>query len=178
MAILCSFGGCQEVVDLVDNFRDALLFLEDVVGELFGRQMLEVGCGVGVFAVEVAAVGEQFGGGNFPGAVVLFAVVPPLEAIGEFLELDGLGLGVVLPAFGQRLLVVPDFFGRAGAVEEEEVRRDARVGREDAVGQPDDGVEVEFLEQFFLDAGADAVAEERAVRDDDSGAYRALGGDA
>ncbi len=36
--------------------------------------MLEVGRGVGVFAVEVAAVGEQFGGGNFPGVVVFFTV--------------------------------------------------------------------------------------------------------
>ena len=56
------------------------------------------------------------------------------------------------------------------AVEEQEVRRDARVRSEDAVGQPDDGVEIEVLEQFFLDAGADAVAEERAVGHDDRGA--------
>ena len=100
------------LLNLGHNFCDALLFLENIVGELFGRKMLEVSCGVGVLAVEVAAVGEQFGGGNFPGAVVLFALVPPLEAAGEFLELDRLGLGVVLPAFGQRLLVVPDFFRR------------------------------------------------------------------
>ena len=81
-----------------------------------------------------------------------------------------LGLGVVLAAFGQRLLVVPDVLGRAGAVEEEQVRRDAGVGREDAVGQADDGVQVELLEQFLLDAGADAVAEERAVGHDHGGA--------
>ena len=96
-------------------------------------------------------------------------VIPPFEAAGEFLELDGLGFGVVLPAFGQRLLVVPDFFGRMGAVEEHEVRRDARVGSEDTVGQADDGVEIEVFEQFFFDAGADAVAEEGAVGNDDSG---------
>ena len=67
------------------------------------------------------------------------------------------------------MLVVPDVFRRAGAVEEEQVRRDGRIRREDAVGEPDDGVEVVLLEQVFLDAGADAVAEERAVRDDDAG---------
>ena len=81
----------------------------------------------------------------------------------------GCGLGVVLPAFGQRLFVIPDFPRRAGAVEEQQVRRDARVGREHAVGQADDGVEVEFLEQFFLDARAHAVAEQRAVGHDDGG---------
>ena len=107
---------------------------------------------------------------NFPGALVFFSLIPPFEAVGELLELDGLGLGVVLPALGQRLLVVPDFFGRAGAVEEQQVGRDAGVGREDAVGQADDGVQVELLEQFLLDAGADAVAEERAVGHDDGGA--------
>ena len=78
----------------------------------------------------------------------------------------GCGLGVVLPAFGQRLLVVPDFFRRPGAVEEQQVGRDARVRREHAVGQPDDRVQVEVLEQFLLDPRADAIAEERAVRHD------------
>ena len=95
--------------------------------------------------------------------------IPPFEAAGEFLELDGLGLGVVLPAFGKRLLVVPDFFGRMRAVEEHEIRRDAGVRSEDAVGKADDGVEIEVFEQFFFDAGADAVAEECAVGNDDSG---------
>ena len=63
----------------------------------------------------------------------------------EFLELDGRGFGVVLPAFGQRLFVIPDFARRPGAVEEQDVRRDAGVRREHAVGQPDDGVQVEIL---------------------------------
>ena len=81
----------------------------------------------------------------------------------EFLELDRRGFGVVLPAFWQRLLVIPDFARRAGAVEEQQIRRDAGVGREHAVRQPDDGVQVEFLEQFFFDAGAHAIAKQRAV---------------
>ena len=36
-------------------------------------------------------------------------------------------------------------------------------------------MEVELLEQFFLDAGADAVAEQRAVGHDDGGAARLAG---
>ena len=134
--------------------------------------MFEIGGGAGVLAVEVAAGREQLRGGDFPGPVVFLPFVPPFEAVGEFLELDGLGLGVVLPAFGQRLLVVPDLFGRAERSKNSEVRRDARVGSEDAVGQADDGVQVEVFEQFFLDAGADAIAEESAVGHDDSGRRR------
>ncbi len=59
-----------------------------------------------------------------------------------------------------------------GAVEEHEVRRDARVRSEDAVGEPDDGVKIEVFEQFFFDAGADAVAEEGAVGNDDGSPAR------
>ena len=169
----CSpYGFPQRFLNLRHDFRDALLFFENIVGELFGWEMLEVGGGVGVLAVEVAAVGEQFGGGNFSGAFIFLAALPPNQAAGEFLELDRLGFGIVLSAFGQRLFVVPDFFRRMGAVEEHEIGWDAGVGCEDAVGQPDDGVEIEVFEQFLLDAGADAVAEERAVGNDDRGSAR------
>ena len=81
----------------------------------------------------------------------------------------GLVFGVVLASFGQRQFVVPDVLGRAGAVEEQQVRGDGRVGGEDTVGEPHNGVQVEFLEEFFLDPGADAIAEERAVGNDDRG---------
>ena len=168
--MICSYvvASCALISAMISAMRCSFL------------RMSSASCSGGRCSKSLAALGflrsrfasplfEQFGGGNFPGAVVLFALVPPVETVGEFFELDRLGLGVVLPAFGQRLLVVPDFLGRAGAVEEEQVGRDARVGREDAVGQADDGVEVELLEQFFLDAGADAVAEERAVGHDDGG---------
>ena len=122
--------------------------------------MRDVFLGTRVLAVEVAAIRQQFRDRHFPSAFVFLPLrartrlVPPFDALSEFLELDGGGLGVVFPTFGQRLLVIPDLACRAGAVEEQDVRRDAGVRRKDAVGQADDGVEVEFLEQFFLDAGA------------------------
>jgi hypothetical protein len=81
--------------------------------------MLEVSGGAGILSVEVTAVGEQFGRGNFPGSFVFFALAPPFKTTGEFFELDWLGLCIVLSAFGERLFVVPNFFGRMGAVEEE-----------------------------------------------------------
>ena len=43
-------------------------------------------------------------------------------------------------------------------------------GIEHAVGQPDDGVQVAFGEQRFLDAGLHALAEERAVGQHERGA--------
>ena len=61
--------------------------------------------------------------------------MPPFKATGEFFKLDRLGFRVILPSLGQRLFVVPDFFSWMRAVEEEQIGRDARVGREDAVGE-------------------------------------------
>ena len=143
-------------------------------------RMLSASCSGGRCSKSSAALGflrsrlqpaaSKSGGRNFPGAVVFFALVPPFEAAGKFLELDRLGFSVILPAFRERLLVVPDFFGRMRSVEEQEVCRNARVWSEDAVGQADDCMEIEVFEQFLFDAGADAIAEECAVRDDDSGA--------
>ena len=84
-----------------------LFFLEDIVGELLGREVLEVVGGIGVFAVEVDScqrpigiVFQQILSGNFPGAFVFLALAPPFEATGEFFELDRLGFGVVLSPFG------------------------------------------------------------------------------
>ena len=133
--------------------------------------MRDVFLGARILAVEIAAVGQQFGGGNFPGAFVFFSLGATMPMHSRRIPRTGSArFGVVLPAFGQRLFVIPDFARRAGAVEEQDVRRDAGVGREHAVGQADDGVQVEFLEQFFLDAGAHAIAEQRAVGRDDGGA--------
>src|ERR1700736_2695493 len=47
---------------------------------------------------------------------------------------------------------------------------DTSIRREDPIWEADDGVEIEPAEQLFLDPRADAVAEERAIRDDDAGA--------
>ena len=114
--------------------------------------MLEILFGDRVFYVEVDGdeiavfvVLEDVLSFNFPGVIVFLPIVAPGKAVGKFLELNRLSFGVVLSPFRQRLLVVPDLFGRAGAVEEEEVGWDARVGSKDTVGQADYGVEVELL---------------------------------
>ena len=138
-------------------------FFQDVGGELRGRQVRDVLLGARILAVEVAAIGQQFGGGHFPRVVHVLTFAPPLAQSCKLFKLDGRGFGVVLPAFGQRLLVIPDFARWAGAVEEQQVRRDAGVGRKHAARQPDDGVQVEFLKQFFLDAGAHTISKQSAV---------------
>ena len=160
----------EELLDVRHDLRDALFLLQDARGELFGREMGDVFLRARVFAVEVADGREQLGGGDFPCALIFLAARPPCDERGEFLELDGRGFGLVFPALGEWVLVIPDFARRPGAVEEKEVRGDAGVGREDAVREADDGVEIERAEQFVLDARADAIAEERAIRDDDGGA--------
>jgi len=113
--------------------------------------------GMRILSIKVAIVGQQFGGGDFPGVIILFPLLPPVQTGLELLELEGLGFGVVLAAFGQWLLVIPNFLCWAGSVEEEEIRRYAGVRSENAVGQADDGVKVEILQQFFFDSGAHAV---------------------
>src|SRR5690606_13482394 len=60
---------------------------------------------------------------------------------------------------------------------EQDIGGDAGVRREHAVGQPHDGMKIELLEKFFLDAGANTVAEQCSVRHDHGGARRmAYGG--
>lgn len=132
--------------------------------------MLNILLITGILDVEVAAVGQDVAGVDAPGAVVLFAVGPPGEAVFELFVLHGLGFGVVLAPVGQGLFVVPHPFCRAGAVEEKQVGGDAGVGGEDAVGQAHDSVQVELFQQFLFDAGAHAVAEEGAIGHDDGGA--------
>lgn len=56
------------------------------------------------------------------------------------------------------MFVLPDFFRRLTFDEEQQVCLDARVRTEDAVRQPDDGVQVALGQQLFLDRGLHAFA--------------------
>ena len=114
------------------------------------RKVLEIYFAARVLDVEVAVVLENVGGRHFPGAIVLFSFVPPGDAVCKIFKLNRLSFSVVLPAFGERLLVVPDIFRGAGAVEEHEIGWNARVGRKDAVRQSNNGVEIEVLSSFSL----------------------------
>ena len=140
--------------------------------------MRDVIFGAWIFPVEIAPAGQQFGHRHFPREVIFFALVPPSHQRREILKLDRRGFRVIFPAFRQRLFVIPDFTRRPGAVKEQEVRRDAGVGRKNAIRQPDNGVQVEILEQFFLNAGAHAIAKQCAVRHDHGGARLAGPADA
>lgn len=144
--------------------------IEDTRGKLFRRQVGDVLLAARVLKVEIAGdkaavtiIFQHVLNLDLPRPLVFFALVPPGNAVGEFLELDGLGLGVVLPAFGQRLFVVPDFLCRSTPVEEQQIGRNAGVGREHAAREPYNRVQIELFEQFLLDSSADAVAEQRAV---------------
>ena len=61
------------------------------------------------------------------------------------------------------MLVVPNVLRGLALGEEQQVGLDAGVGREHAVGQPHDGVQVAFGQQLLFDAGFDTFAKQRAV---------------
>ena len=112
-----------------------------------------------IFDVEVTAVSENILRGNFPGTVGFFPFFPPGEAFFKFLLLHRHGFGVLLPAFGQGLFVIPHVLCRDGSIKEQEIGRNAGVGRKHAIGQTDDRVKVKVFQQFFFDTSADAIAE-------------------
>ena len=126
----------------------------EFAGELGGGELLRL----------VEAVGR-----DFP------SVAPPFDDGVEVLELHRLRLGEVEVALGHVEAVEPGLGSWAGAVEEEDVGGDGGVGGEDAGGKADDGVEVEFGEEFLLDVDLGVVgAEEKAVGEDDGGAAAGL----
>jgi hypothetical protein len=79
--------------------------------------MLEIDLPMAVLYVEIAAVLQNLIGANFPCSIAFLARVPPGDTVRKFFKLNWLSLGVVLPTFGERVLVVPDVFCRTGAVE-------------------------------------------------------------
>ena len=85
-------------------------------------------------------------------------------------ELDRAGHGVGFLAFGDLVLPVPDFLGRAAFFEEQQIGADGGVGAEDGVGQAHDGVQVALFHQVFFQPGLDAFAEQAAVGQDHGGA--------
>ena len=40
--MICSYRRCELRFDLRHDLQDALLFFENIVGELFGREMFEI----------------------------------------------------------------------------------------------------------------------------------------
>ena len=153
----------EEVADVAHDFGNATFLFQNGRGQFLWRKVGDVILGVGVLAVEIAAVFQQLLGWHFPRPFIFLTLAPPLQAIGKFLELDGLGLGVIFPTFRELMFVIPDMLGRSAAVEEQDVGGDASVGGECAVRQTDDGVKVELFQEILLDAGADAITEERAI---------------
>ncbi len=99
------------------------------------------------------------------------AVVPPFHGGGEMLKLHRLRFREMLVAVRHVETIEPRLLRGARAVEEENVRRDGRVGGEDAAGHADDRMEVELRQQLTLEVDLRVVRpEEEAVRQDDGGA--------
>ena len=88
----------------------------------------------------------------------------------ELFKAHGFGLVVAFYAFRIGMFVIPDMLGRLAFGEEQQVGFDAGVGAEHAIGQAHDGVQVAFFQQFFLEAGFHAFAEEETIGQDHGGA--------
>src|SRR3989338_762344 len=101
---------------------------------------------------------------------VCFAVAPPFFDRQKFFVGDATVFGVLFYTFGKRELVIQDFSGRFAFGKENQIRIHSGVGVKDALGQADDGVDIAFFKEFFLDGGFDALAEKRAVGKHDAGA--------
>ncbi len=67
------------------------------------------------------------------------------------------------------MFVEPDLLCRLTFLKEQQIRPDAGVGFEHAVGQTDDCMEVALLQEMFLKPGLHPFAEQRAVRQHHSG---------
>ena len=93
------------------------------------------------------------------------AVVPPIQHWLEVLQPHGLGLGKMLVPFWHIQTVKPGFLGGVGVVKKQDIGSDRRIGREHASRQADDGVKIEFPQQFLFDVHLGIVGtEQKAVR--------------
>ena len=97
-------------------------------------------------------------------------VVPPRFHRGEMFQLHRFGFAEMLVSFRHVLPVEPCRFRGLRVVKEQDICRDAGIGGEYAARHPDDGVQVEFTQQFLFDADLRVVrSEQEAVRQDHRG---------
>lgn len=61
------------------------------------------------------------------------------------------------------MFVEPSLSGRCSLGEEQDIRLDARVRVENAIGQTDDRVEIALLDQALLERRFDALAKEETI---------------
>ena len=94
-------------------------------------------------------------------------VIPPCHNRSEVFQLHGLGFAEMLVALRHVQPIEPGGFRRAGAVKEQDVGGDGGVGRKHASRHPHYGMQIEFVQQLFLDADLRVVgAEQEAVGQD------------
>ena len=135
------------------------------------------GFAVGVFEVQIVIPLLDLFDGHLPHILIFFAYFRTGAAYAkatasqvELLVGYTAVFGVLFYAFGERELVVPDFFGGFAFGEENQIGVHSGIGVEHALGQADDSVNIAFFKQFFLDGGFNALAEKRAVGKHDAGA--------
>src|SRR5689334_7256907 len=105
--------------------------------------MLQFFLTIGILHIQIAAICQQFFNADFPGVLILDAVIPPLDTALEIGILHGFGLAIAIASLWQRNFVVPDLFGARfwgylcgffTCFKEENIGWDAGIGCEGAIG--------------------------------------------
>ena len=97
------------MLDVAHNLSNPLFLLHNAFHELLRWKMRNIFFPARVLAIEVEARGDDISRRDFPCPFVLFPLGPPIKTGFELLKLDRLGLCVILPAFRERMFVLPEF---------------------------------------------------------------------
>src|SRR5262245_23493743 len=120
-----------------------------------------------VLDIEIVPTCYNFTIRNPPSVLILESLVPPFKTWLESLKVERLTLGVLSSPLWRRQFVIPDLSRRARTVEKQNVCRDASVGREHTIRQPNNRVKVEVREQLLFDSSAHAISVESPIRHND-----------
>ena len=94
-----------------------------------------------------------------------FSIIPPCDDRLKMLQPHRLCLGKMLVALRHVKAIVPDAFRRPGVVKEKDIGSNAGVWRKDAARHTDNGMQIEAIQQLFLDAQLGIViAKQEAIR--------------
>jgi len=160
----------QNILELIAQPGDGILLLLVVLQQYIGV-VVDLFADMGIFDVEVVVARHDVGERHYPGLFILHTsgeavglVAPPADFGLEFLETHRFGFVVALDAFRVWMFVVPDMLGGFAFSEEQQIGLDAGIGREHAVGQAHDGVQVALLQQHFFQSGFHTLTEQEAIR--------------
>ena len=107
--------------------------------------------------------------GFHPSNKAIGLATPPVDFGLEFLKAHRLGFVVAFNAFRVGVFIIPDMLSWLALCEKQQVGFNAGVRVKYTIGQAHNGVQVAFLQQFFLEPGFHTFAKEETIGQDHSG---------